>query len=168
MAGSAIRSTDPAHCFASTSRRVGWVVRPGEASTTTESRAVDPVEIALAVPIRDGLVLVTQRGADQRLAGLWEFPGGKIEDGEIPSEAAGRELREETGLQASTLDPLTIVVHDDPDTPLRFHVFLARDPVGEVCTDGGRPWDWVDPAGLADLKMPEANRQILRALRWRS
>lgn len=128
----------------------------------------DRVDVALAVASRAGRVLVTRRGDDQSMAGLWEFPGGKVEPDETPAEAARRELREETGLAAADLEPLTIVVHDYVDAPLRFHVFLAPEPAGEVVTDGARPWEWVERDALAALPMPEANRRILAAMRWRS
>jgi 8-oxo-dGTP diphosphatase len=112
-------------------------------------------------------VLVAQRAADAHQGGAWEFPGGKVEAGEEPEAAAFRELREETGLSASRAEPLLMFVHDYPDRRLRFHVFLVDDPGGEPSVDGDRPYAWTDPASLDALPMPEANRAILRALRWR-
>jgi 8-oxo-dGTP diphosphatase len=123
------------------------------------------VDVALAVPLARGRLLVGRRQAGSHLAGLWEFPGGKIASGESPASAARRELREETGLEAERLEPLAIVVHDYREAPLRLHVFLARDPRGEP-----RPaerWSWLSLEEVRGLEMPEANRQILRALRWR-
>jgi 8-oxo-dGTP diphosphatase len=117
--------------------------------------------------VRDGLVLVAERAAGQHLAGTWEFPGGKIEDGEDPADAAVRELREEAGLTAGSASPLLVFVHDYPDRRLRFHAFVVTGAAGEVSTDGDRSFSWVAPASLEDLPMPEANRAILRALRWR-
>jgi len=125
------------------------------------------VDVALAVPLRDGRVLVARRGPGLHLAGLWEFPGGKVEPGEAPVDAARRELREETGLDADALEPLVICVHDYAEAPLRFHVFLAREPRGEVSLDGDRGFAWIEPDELAGYEMPEANRQMLRALHWR-
>jgi 8-oxo-dGTP diphosphatase len=117
--------------------------------------------------VRDGRVLVARRREGQHLAGTWEFPGGKLRPGEEPSDGALRELVEETGLSGSTAEPLLVFVHDYPDRRLRFHAFLVPDAEGEVVTDGGRPFEWVDPAALHDRPMPDANRAILRALRWR-
>ena len=125
------------------------------------------VDVALAVPLRDGRFLVARRQAGKHLSGYWEFPGGKIEAPESPESAARRELYEETGLQASRLEPLVVVVHDYADRPLRFHVFLARDPQGDVRIDEGREWAWMTSKDLREIEMPPANRPILRALRWR-
>ena len=96
------------------------------------------------------------------------IPGGKIEPGEEPAEAARRELEEETGLLAPSLEPLVVVVHDYVDRPLRFHVFLSLESQGEVRLDEEREWGWKTRDELERLDMPEANRQMLRALRWRT
>jgi len=125
------------------------------------------VDIALAIPVRQGRFLVARRTADRHLGGLWEFPGGRIETKEDPAAAARRELVEETGLRADDLEPLVVIVHDYTDRPLRLHVFLAREPAGEVRNDTPREWAWRGLADLERLEMPEANRQILRALKWR-
>jgi 8-oxo-dGTP diphosphatase len=135
----------------------------GESFRETPGR----VDVALAIPLRGGLVLVTRRQPGQHLAGCWEFPGGKIDRDEEPAQAARRELEEETGLRASTLEPLTLVVHDYVDQPLRLHVFLAREPAGRLRLAEAREWAWKRPEELGQLEMPVANRQMLRALRWR-
>ena len=127
----------------------------------------DRVDIALAVPLRGGRVLVARRASGQHLGGLWEFPGGRIEAGEEPATAARREMAEETGLCGGEVEPLTVLVHDYADRPLRFHVFLVREPAGEVRIDRPRQWAWKTPAELDELEMPEANRPMLRALKWR-
>ena len=112
-------------------------------------------------------MLVARRAAGQHLAGAWEFPGGKVEADEEPADAALRELCEETSLTAARAESLLVFVHDYPDRRLRFHAFLVTDPEGSVATDGAREYAWVLPASLDGLPMPEANRAILRALRWR-
>jgi 8-oxo-dGTP diphosphatase len=123
--------------------------------------------VALAIVVRGGEVLIARRASDQHLPDAWEFPGGKIEDGEEPHDAALRELREETGLLGAATEPLLVFVHDYPDRRLRFHAFLVRDPAGQVRTDGDRPWAWAPLASLEGVAMPDANRAIVRALRWR-
>lgn len=125
------------------------------------------IDIALAIPFREGKFLVARRGVGLHLAGSWEFPGGKIENGEPPVDAARREIGEETGLIGGELEPLVVVVHDYAEAPLRFHVFLLRDPQGAVTMDGDREHAWLTLAELMQLEMPEANRQMLRSLRWR-
>ena len=117
--------------------------------------------------MRGNAVLVARRADGAHLPGAWEFPGGKVEDGEEPLAAALRELREETGLQAEGAESLLVFVHDYPDRRLRFHAFLVKDASGDVATDGGRAWSWVAASSLDDVQMPEANRAILRALKWR-
>jgi 8-oxo-dGTP diphosphatase len=126
------------------------------------------IDIALVVACRERRFLVARRPAEVHLAGYWEFPGGKIEAGEAPADAARRELEEETGLLAPSLEPLVVVVHDYVDRPLRFHVFLAHEPRGELRLDEEREWGWKTRDELERLDMPEANRQMLRALRWRT
>ncbi len=125
------------------------------------------LDVALALPVRAEKLLVARRAEGAHLAGFWEFPGGKLRDGEDPAAAAIRELAEETGLVARALEPLTVLVHEYPDRSLRLHVFLARDPGGEVRMDVAREWAWKSLGQLADLRMPPANEPILRALRWR-
>ncbi len=125
------------------------------------------IDIALAVPVRAGKILVSRRAHNVHLGGTWEFPGGKVEPGEHPDAAARRELVEETGLDAARLDPLTVLVHDYPDRSLRLHVFVAHDIAGDVRVDGGREWAWLRLEDIEALEMPDANVQILRALRWR-
>jgi 8-oxo-dGTP diphosphatase len=125
------------------------------------------VDVALAIPLRGTRLLVARRAEGLHLAGHWEFPGGKIEAGEEPAEAARRELLEETGLVARSLEPLAVFVHDYAELPLRFHVFLAREPEGEVRMDSHREFAWRDYDEVRELRMPEANRRIVGALRWR-
>ena len=102
----------------------------------------DCVEVALVVPLRDGRVLVARRAPGSHLGGLWEFPGGKIERGEEPGDAARRELEEETGLSAPALEPLVLVDHEYDGRPFRLHAYLARDPVGEVVAQPSTKWGW--------------------------
>ncbi len=127
----------------------------------------DYLDVALAIPILDGKLLVTRRAAGSHLECTWEFPGGKVEAGEEPATAAVRELEEETGLSAGDLEPLLVLLHEYPERSVRLHVFLVREPRGEVSMDGPREWAWKSLAELSRLEMPAANARILRALHWR-
>lgn len=125
------------------------------------------VPIALAIVVRGGDVLVARRDASDHAGGVWEFPGGKVEGGESPGDAARRELREELSIDAVAIEPLVTAVYDYPDRTLRFHAFLVREFEGSPHADGGRPTRWVAVDALADLEMPPANGPIVRAIRWR-
>ena len=127
----------------------------------------ETVEVALAVPVAGRRFLVARRPPGVHLAGTWEFPGGKLAAGEPPDAAARRELAEETGLEAGSLEPLLVLVHEYAAGPVRLHVFLARDARGELRRDGPSAWSWKTLAELEALEMPPANATILRALRWR-
>jgi len=124
-------------------------------------------DVALAVATRGGRALVARRAAGTHLAGAWEFPGGKLVPGETPPDGARRELLEETRLEADALEPLGLFVYEYPDRSLRFHVFLAREPRGDVRLDGEREWAWKSWEELSALEMPPANAPIVSALRWR-
>jgi len=123
------------------------------------------LEIAVAVPLRGSEILLRQRAEEGSLAGTWEFPGGKIEAGEIPLQAAMREMREETGLTGGRWEPLLVHAHDYPDRDVRLHVFLLRDPEGEPTADPA--WIWVPWSRLMELPLPAANGAILEALSGR-
>ncbi len=123
------------------------------------------MQIALAVPVRDGRVLVAQRAPDDTFGGLWEFPGGKIEGDERPAEAARRELLEECGLIAGRLVALGEWSWEMPRRELRFHLFLAPDATGEVVTESGADHRWIEPDALDALEMPPVNARMFDVIR---
>ena len=122
-------------------------------------------EIAIVVVLSEGRVLVRRRPGSGPLAGLWEFPGGKLQPGETVTDALLRELEEETGLQPqSTPKPLLSFEHHYPDRSLRLHFFTCIYTAPPDLEE----WNWVDLDQLAQLPMPEANQEALRKLSLQS
>ncbi len=141
------------------------------------------IEIALAVIIDEcdvsegGLrVLVARRRADAPRGGLWEFPGGKIEPGEPPQDAAMRETREETGCEISVLSALITSEENDPreaaEPSVRLHAFVGRARPGSPAPQAlaSEEVRWVGMETLRALPMPGANRAIVDAIdaAWRA
>lgn len=110
----------------------------------------------------DGRVLIARRPEGRSLAGLWEFPGGKIEAQESPEDALVRELHEELGIavEAAGLDPLTFVSHAYADFHLLMPLFLCRRWRGEAVGQEGQELAWVKPDGLAGYPMPPADEPL--------
>ncbi len=127
-------------------------------------RRVDVVAAALVDGA--GRVLVAQRPAGKSLAGLWEFPGGKIEPGEAPAAALVRELAEELGIAVAEADlqPLGFVSHAYPDFHLLMLLYSCTRWTGEPRGDEGQPIAWHRPAALAALAMPPADVPLLAPL----
>lgn len=115
----------------------------------------------------DGRVLVTQRPEGKSMAGLWEFPGGKVEPGETPEDALIRELEEELGIDtwASCLAPLTFASHSYPQFHLLMPTFICRKWSGQVQGREGQAIRWVRPNALRDLPMPEADIPLIPLIR---
>ena len=114
---------------------------------------------ACALVDADGRVLIAQRPADKAMAGLWEFPGGKIEDGERPEATLIRELREELGIIVSEacLAPLTFASHSYPDFHLLMPLYVCRRWEKAVTAKEGQKLAWVSPNRLRDYDMPPAD-----------
>ena len=101
------------------------------------------------------------------MAGLWEFPGGKLEPGELPETALVRELKEELGidLTESCLAPLTFASHLYEDFHLLMPVYVARQWKGEPRSVEGQALKWVQPVRLRDLPMPPADEPLVALIR---
>jgi 8-oxo-dGTP diphosphatase len=123
--------------------------------------------VAAAILNEDDLILVAQRAPGTPLAGLWEFPGGKIEPGETPEAALIRELAEELAIvvEPNTLVPLGFVSHAYPDFHLVMLLYICRIWTGIPHGVEGQPLRWVPLATLADLPMPPADRPLVAVLR---
>lgn len=122
---------------------------------------------AVALIDPDGRVLLAQRPEGKSLAGLWEFPGGKVDPGETPEAALIRELREELGIEtkASCLAPLTFASHSYADFHLLMPLFACRRWEGIATGREGQTLAWVRPDKLRDYPMPPADIPLIPILR---
>jgi 8-oxo-dGTP diphosphatase len=122
--------------------------------------------VAAALVDTDGRVLIAQRPQGKALAGLWEFPGGKIEANERPEEALIRELAEELGIivKAPCLAPLTFASHAYPDFHLLMPLYVCRRWRGQVMSREAQALKWVRPQNLRDYPMPPADAPLIPAL----
>jgi 8-oxo-dGTP diphosphatase len=122
---------------------------------------------AVALIDADGRVLIAQRPEGKSMAGLWEFPGGKVEAGETPEAALIRELHEELGIDtwASCLAPLSFASHSYPDFHLLMPLFACRRWQGTPHPREGQSLAWVEPRRLRDYPMPPADVPLIPVLR---
>ena len=122
---------------------------------------------AVALIDRDGRVLLTQRPAHKSMAGLWEFPGGKVEPGETPEVALIRELQEELGIDtwASCLAPLTFASHSYRNFHLLMPLFVCRKWQGVVRAREGQVLAWSHSRDLSSYPMPAADIPLIPILR---
>ncbi|HEY1361323.1 MAG TPA: 8-oxo-dGTP diphosphatase MutT [Xanthobacteraceae bacterium] len=111
----------------------------------------------------DGRVLIAQRPAGKPMAGLWEFPGGKVQSGERPEETLIRELKEELGIvvNAACLAPLTFASHAYPDFHLLMPLYVCRRWEGTPTALEGQSLAWVRPNRLRDYRMPPADEPLI-------
>ncbi|MCA9284729.1 MAG: (deoxy)nucleoside triphosphate pyrophosphohydrolase [Phycisphaerales bacterium] len=133
--------------------------------------AIAPIRVALVCAIRPGVggpeILIARRPVGSPLAGLWEFPGGKVEQGESVEAAARREALEEVGLEVAELKPLIRVRHTYPHAEIELHAFLGPATIrrGIPAGEAGAPaCRWVPVGELRDYAWPAANAPILDAL----
>jgi 8-oxo-dGTP diphosphatase len=122
---------------------------------------------ACALIDADGRVLLTERPAGKAMAGLWEFPGGKVETGERPEQTLIRELEEELGIvvQEPCLAPLAFASHAYPDFHLLMPLYVCRRWNGIVTPREGQRLAWVRPNRLRDYKMPPADEPLVAHLK---
>jgi len=123
--------------------------------------------VAVALVDPDGRVLLAQRPAGKSMAGLWEFPGGKVEPGEKPEAALIRELHEELGIETwqSCLSPLTFASHSYDDFHLLMPLFVCRKWQGVPQAREGQALKWVRAKDLRDYPMPPADIPLIPVLR---
>jgi 8-oxo-dGTP diphosphatase len=139
-----------------------WAAGPGP-------RPGLPVILVSAVALvdADGRVLLAQRPEGKTMAGLWEFPGGKVEPGETPEGALVRELKEELSIdiRESCLAPLTFASHAYETFHLFMPLYVCRQWRGKVVPTEGQRLAWVRPENLRDYPMPPADAPLIPILR---
>lgn len=138
-------------------------------ATWAAREAAKPMVLVAAVAMVDvdGRVLLAERPAGKMMAGLWEFPGGKVHAGETPEAALIRELQEELSVDVreSCLAPLAFASHDYDTFHLLMPLYVCRTWKGEVRATEGQALAWVRPARLADYPMPPADVPLTAILR---
>ncbi len=124
-----------------------------------------PLSIVIGI-VRDeeGRIFISRRHDTLHLGGLWEFPGGKVERGEMLGTALSRELREEIGIDVISAMPLISFQHAYSDREIHFHVFDIIEYAGKAQSQLGQGWIWVECHELQHYIFPAANRIILMAL----
>jgi 8-oxo-dGTP diphosphatase len=129
-----------------------------------------PILLVAACALIDaaGRVLIARRPEGRSLAGLWEFPGGKVEPGEEPEGALIRELGEELGIAIAPADlaPLTFASHAYPDFHLLMPLFQCSIWQGEAVPLEGQELAWVKPDELVSYAMPPADEPLKASLPW--
>jgi mutator protein MutT len=144
------------------------VLNPPRYLVAPQDRVVThpPIDVVAGVIRRDdGLLLITQRLADDTLGGYWEFPGGKVDPGEELSSALRRELREEIGVETEVGAEIHRVVHAYPDRDVRLYFFETRIVSGEPRVIEVADLRWIRIEDLMSYQFPEADRELLELLR---
>ena len=128
-----------------------------------------PILLVAAVALldADNRVLLSRRPAGKHMAGLWEFPGGKVHDGETPEAALIREMNEELAIDTaeSCLAPLTFASHEYEDFHLLMPLYVCRKWKGIVTPTEGQELKWVRKQALSDFPMPPADAPLIPILR---
>ncbi len=136
-------------------------------TTGPEADPLIVLVVAVALIDVDGRVLIAQRPEGKKMAGLWEFPGGKVDPGEAPETALIRELNEELGIDVteSCLAPFTFASHAYDDFHLLMPLYVCRVWEGQVSPQEGQAIKWVRPLDLRGYPMPPADAPLIPMLR---
>lgn len=122
------------------------------------------IPVVAAIIRRDGRILITQRPMNVHLPGLWEFPGGKVQEGESFADALRREIREELDLDIDVLGEYLRIVHHYPEKSVDLHFYDCAIVRGEPQAIEAADFRWVLPAELPSFEFPAADEEIVRAL----
>jgi len=120
--------------------------------------------VAAVIRNHEGRILLTTRPEGSHMAGLWEFPGGKVEDGEAPAAALVRELDEELGLHIEVGEPITFSVHEEPELRILLLFYAATVVSGAARSREGQEIAWVAPPDLIAYPTPPADAALIRGL----
>jgi 8-oxo-dGTP diphosphatase len=122
------------------------------------------VIVVAAIIRKDGRILITRRPNDVHLAGLWEFPGGKVEPGESLEVALQREILEELGIKIRVYDEFFRIDHDYPRKSVRLHFFNCTVSEGEAQCLEVAELQWIKPEDLLNYEFPPADTELLAKL----
>ncbi|MEL6703425.1 MAG: A/G-specific adenine glycosylase [Bacteroidota bacterium] len=138
---------------------------PTRYPVAAKKKPVPHYDIAVGVVYDDeGRVLIQKRPEDAMLGGLWEFPGGKHEDGETLADTCARELREELGIEVAVTEPVARIDHAYSHFKITLHAFRCRLIRGTPEGREGQPLQWVAVSSLDDYAFPRANRRLIETL----
>ena len=119
------------------------------------------IVVAAAVVIHEGRVLLTRRAEGQHLAGMWEFPGGKLEEGEAPEATVVRECLEECGIEVEVTDILDVTHHSYPEKDVLLLFYRCTLVSGEVQHLQVADHAWVTPAEIGEYPLPPADERVV-------
>lgn len=122
------------------------------------------VHVAVGVIIQDGSIFLTKRHEDAHQGGKWEFPGGKVEDGETVAEALHRELQEEISIDVLSAQSLIVIEHDYGDKKVILDVYIVDNFINEPSAQEGQEEAWFNIDELNGLNFPKANEAIVEKL----
>ena len=132
---------------------------------TAESRMMTAIHVAVGIVINDkNQILIAKRPNKLHQGGLWEFPGGKLEQGETVQQALFREFQEEVAINLLVVEPFMEIHHDYGDKQVFLDVWLSRQFEGLAKGMEGQVVKWVSMADLMQYSFPEANKVIVHKL----
>lgn len=133
-------------------------------ASPTSALAGKPIDVAAGLVFHQQKLLITQRPVGTHLAGLWEFPGGKLEQGETFEKCLARELREELAIEVALGQLFEEITHEYPERTVHLKFFLCRLAKGRPRAIGCAAFEWATRDCLAKRDFPSADKRLLRRL----